>query len=281
MIESIKRYVPSPIKEAIKRSIMFFKKPELKYLELHLTDHCNLNCKGCGHFCPIAPKHYADLHQYEKDMRRLGQLFRNIHTIRLMGGEPLLHPDAALFIVMTRSAFPTAAIRFVTNGILLPQTHQEFFDACRNTNTIIDLTVYPPVSKHLADYRVLCDTKGVSLFTTYKDSFHAHKNLKGNSDKKKAFDICRSNYYCPFLRDGRIYACVVTALIHYFNKRFNYKITADEGINIHSHFASGRLILKRLNRPIETCKWCSYDFVSFPWKVSNQTIEDWDAEEHR
>lgn len=30
--------------------------PTLQYLVLNILDHCNLNCKGCDHFAPIAKK---------------------------------------------------------------------------------------------------------------------------------------------------------------------------------------------------------------------------------
>lgn len=118
------------MKKAIRRSLSLLR-TELPYLEFHLTDHCNLNCKGCAHYSPMASDHYADLYQLEKDLQRLAQLFRNIRLIRLMGGEPLLHPDVDRFIRTTRSAFPKSRIGIVTNGILLPQASQAFWDACR------------------------------------------------------------------------------------------------------------------------------------------------------
>lgn len=31
----------------------------------HLADHCNLNCKCCDHFSPIAKEQYADLASFE------------------------------------------------------------------------------------------------------------------------------------------------------------------------------------------------------------------------
>jgi molybdenum cofactor biosynthesis enzyme MoaA len=87
----------------IENFFLLFQKPELKYLELHLTDHCNLNCKGCGHYSPIAQENFASFVEFKKDMLRLGHLFRNIQIIRLMGGEPLLHPDVAFFLLKTRA----------------------------------------------------------------------------------------------------------------------------------------------------------------------------------
>lgn len=39
-------------KDKVKKTIGA--KPSLDYVEFHLADHCNLNCRGCGHFSPIA-----------------------------------------------------------------------------------------------------------------------------------------------------------------------------------------------------------------------------------
>lgn len=55
---------------------------------------------------------------------------------------------------------------------------------------------------------------------------------------------------------------------------------ADEGIDIYSPSISGREVLMRLNKPIDTCKWCSYDIVPFAWETSNRVLEEWDAEAH-
>jgi hypothetical protein len=259
-----------------------FRKPELEYVELHLTDHCNLNCRGCGHFCPVATPQYADLSQYRSDMGRLGRLFRNIRMIRLMGGEPLLHPDPAGFVNATRVAFPRAQVRFVTNGILLPQASPDFWEACRDTDTGIDLTVYPPLQHQVAARRSLCAANGVTLYANDVVSvFHAHMNLQGDSDEQRAFDCCRRMYFVPFLQAGRLYVCPLPALAWHFNKQFDYRIPADAGIDIYSSAVTGRAILRQLNKPIATCKWCSYDFVPFPWSTSKRRLSEWDAGVHR
>lgn len=282
MLQLIKGYIPESIKMAIKRKLSTLRKPELPYLELHLTDHCNLNCKGCGHFSPIASPYYADIVQYERDMKRLSRLFYNIRTIRLMGGEPLLHPDAACFIAVTRNSFPSAGIRLVTNGILLKAVPENFWTTCRDTHTAIDLTVYPSLRSRLKDLRSLCESKGVSLNPSeVVDLFHARMNLRGSSDERDSFSACRSIFYCPFLQNGRLYHCGLPALIHHFNERFNYRIPADAGIDIHSRFKSGRKILQLLERPIVNCKYCSSDIAQFAWTQSSKRPEEWDIEAQR
>ena len=281
MLQHFKQYVPRPVKEIIKWVLSFLSKPELEYLEFHLTDHCNLDCKGCSHYSPLAPPHYADLHQYEMDMQRLKQLFTNIKKIRLMGGEPLLHENPTSFITVTRAAFPKADIRFVTNGILLPKASAEFWNVCRSTNTTIDISVYPPL-KHAEDLRTLCKSKHVNLnMSKVIETFTAWHNPKGDSDKQKSFNICRSKNFCPNLKEGRIYTCYMTAYIHYFNNISDYQIEADKGINIHSQIMFGSWILKQLNKPIETCRWCSYDHAPFSWSISNKTPDDWDVTKYK
>lgn len=125
------------------KMIQLFTKPELSYLELHLTDHCNLNCKGCGHFSPLADKWFADISVFEKDMQRLAQLFSNITDMRLMGGEPLLHPEMTKFLFASRKYFPKANISVVTNGLLLHKMMNTFWQTCSSQNITIDISVYP------------------------------------------------------------------------------------------------------------------------------------------
>ena len=86
MLQCIRRRLPCPVKAAVRWVLELPRRPELRYVELHLTDHCNLNCRGCTHYCPVASPWYADLAQHRRDMGRLAQLFRNVGTIRLMGG---------------------------------------------------------------------------------------------------------------------------------------------------------------------------------------------------
>ena len=280
MPSTLEKVLPSQLLNIINFSLYFFKK-ELPSLQFHLTDHCNLNCKGCGHYCPIvpAPYFYTDLQQHERDMRRLSQLFHKIHTIFLMGGEPLLHPDPASFITMTRYWFPKSELRFLTNGILLSKASNSFWKACQGTNTAIHVTVYPPLRKHVNNMRTLCDRHGVKAVFRKVNRFHAHRNLKGDTDKHKAFKACRKKVFCPLLKQGTIYTCPIPGYVHYFNERFNCQITIDKGIDIHADTLTARKILRALNRPIETCKWCSDYFIEYQWSKSNKLSSDWDSAE--
>ena len=77
------------------------------YFQIHIVDHCNLNCRGCYHFSSLSEESFLDIDEFEKDIQRLGTLFDGcMERILLLGGEPLLHPDINKFIITVRRYFP-------------------------------------------------------------------------------------------------------------------------------------------------------------------------------
>ncbi len=122
----------------------FVPKSFLDYVEIHLVEHCNLNCAGCTHFCPLAEEAYLDIETFSKDLNRLADLTnRQVGKIRLMGGEPLLHPELNKFMEKARGFFPNTKISVVTNGILLNKQSQKFWDCCRENDILITISGYP------------------------------------------------------------------------------------------------------------------------------------------
>ena len=70
----------------------------LDYIEININDHCNLNCKGCSHFAPLAPASFKNFNTFLKDIKRLKQLIPHIFKIRIMGGEPFLNPELKRYV---------------------------------------------------------------------------------------------------------------------------------------------------------------------------------------
>jgi hypothetical protein len=276
-LRTIKSLVPRPLKEGARRQLDVARR-EIAYLEVHLTDHCNLNCNGCSHYSPLASPLYADLKQFQVDLERLADLFKTIRTFRLIGGEPLLHADVASFIRLAGAILPSSDLRLVTNGILLGRMDSDFWEACREAHIRIDITVYPPWKEQEPVWRALCDRENVPMHASHQADFFVHTNLRGDSDMTRAFRGCRKAYFCPFLQDGRIYTCGVPALAHYFNREYGTTIPVNDGIDIHAESTSARKIHRFLSRPIPSCKWCQYDFVAVPWSrgaKGKHRLEDW------
>jgi organic radical activating enzyme len=257
-------------------------KPVLPYLEMHVVDQCNLNCKGCGHFSPIADEWFIDPEKYEHDIKQLKNLFSSIRTIRVMGGEPLLHPKIERLLLQTRKCFRKADIRIVTNGILLNQMSDSFWETCKINHVSFDITVYPPLKNKMRFLVELLHAKGVKLNEIKKvDFFYAFYNHKGDSNRDLNFQKCKPKWNeCTNLRYGRIYSCPIPAYIQHFNARFRTLIPGDGYINIYAPTITGWEVRKALKKAPSTCRYCTYGWDRIPrfsWTTSKQAISDWDA----
>jgi hypothetical protein len=230
-------------------------KPVLRYVECHLVEHCNLSCKRCGHFSPLAPKHEADPAALERDLRQLA-IHLDVARIRLMGGEPTLHSNPAAFVNAAHAVFPKAELRVVTNGTRLKAMPNAFWEACRRANAAIDLSLYPVMDKGRPAIEEICAREGVKLNVSRQSEFLSWINPRGDSDPSRAMADCRSLFYCPLLKDGRLYVCVLPKVVPYYNHRFGQSIPTDGGIDIYEPDLDGHKILERLNTPVETCRFC-------------------------
>ncbi len=63
-------------------------------IEVNLTNHCNLSCSGCANSCSQAPDDgYMSIDQIEKFIDEMRQNHKGLRRIKLVGGEPTLHPQ--------------------------------------------------------------------------------------------------------------------------------------------------------------------------------------------
>lgn len=137
--------LPKSVKRLIIRGIHFiFYKKRLR-LEFHLVEHCNLGCKGCNHFSPIAEEGYVNAEELIKDLNQLRNIFgaRGVSQIEMLGGEPLLHPDCAEIIRNVRAIFPYVRLYILTNGLLLKRMDKFFYNTCKENDVCIMVTTYP------------------------------------------------------------------------------------------------------------------------------------------
>lgn len=61
--------------ERIVRTLMARTMPRPSmFFDVEVTEHCNLNCRGCGSMAPIADKEFIDMDEYMRDMDRLSEI---------------------------------------------------------------------------------------------------------------------------------------------------------------------------------------------------------------
>ena len=231
-------------------------------LELSIVDHCNLNCKGCTHFCPIAPEHFMPVSEVEEALSHLSSIDNEMfESIYLLGGEPLLHANITTICHLTRQYFPKATIKILTNGLKVANLDDRFWETCRQSRIIISATIYP-VNLDYAKIETICHDNGVKY-----EVFHQPKNGRFFT-KHKIDDINPGNKHlnflrchqigCLTLRDGKIYPCATSAYANLINDQFgrNFEHQPADYIAVPDIKKTSQLQRLKL-RPTPFCRYCT------------------------
>jgi hypothetical protein len=250
-------------------------------LEAHLVDHCNLNCNGCSHFAPLVQAEvFLDAEIFLRDLKRMSEIYQDIYEIRLMGGEPLLHPKIIDFIKFSRQTYPQTNISISTNGMLLTKMPEHFWQACVENKAFIKITNYP-IKLDLEKIVQIGKLHQVRIKIPKRiTEFFQFINIKGDSDPRKSFRTCRAMYTTPFIRDGKLYSCSFAPHVHLFNDYFKQEIPVSENdsINIFEDVNSDE-INKFLANPIPLCSWCKTQRPYSKWDRSRHEINEWTSAE--
>ena len=226
----------------------------IKYLETHIVDHCNLNCTYCCHYCNVTNENYIKFDNFRNDMKELSKKF-DIKLIRLMGGEPLLHPEIAEFLYITREYFPNSEIMLVTNGILLAEATEEFWKAVRETHIKIDMSKYPGIDKKFGEAldAIGKNTNHQLGWIWIASKFSKSMTFEPINNIQESFEKCPYKR-CVNLINGKLTHCPTAGYMKNYNKYFNENLPEEEGIDIYTH--SAQKIMEYLRTPIPTCAHC-------------------------
>ncbi|GMO23151.1 MAG: radical SAM protein [Termitinemataceae bacterium] len=272
----------------LKIKLRFYKKNKnrksLDYFEIHITDHCNLNCVCCCHFSPLAEKYFMDIGRFKNDFERLSKLScGKIRRIRLLGGEPLLHPDMPLFIEIARKNFPKSEIAVCTNGILLTKMPEEFWKTCFDNNIEIDITYYPVSLDWTAINRLAVKHK-ITLKTNIDTSMSNFGNLQmdlsGSQPYKKNWYDCGHANGCINLYEGKLFTCDVLPHSKHLSKYFNIPLAVTEKDFVDIYEAKSMdEILQRLSAPTPFCRYCRpNEEKAVVWHTTEKKITEWARE---
>ena len=249
---------------------------ELNYLEVDIVDHCNLNCRGCTHFCSLAEEKYMNPEEFRKDLSELVKKIPKIAMFRILGGEPLLHKDINKFLQYSRELLPESDIRLVTNCILLNKMTDDFWETLKKYNIGMDLSKYPPLTKQFLDSLDKIDEKQARLkHVQVCNKFYLPLSPVEN-DAGLSFKKCSE--VCKTIKNGKLYHCPIGAFIFRYNKKYNKALPEETGINIYK--SSAQEIKEYLETPMETCKYCAlpYERDYVQWSASKREIEEWASE---
>ena len=256
------------------------RKPSFGYrLEIHLADHCNLNCKSCVHFAPVAEPKFVDLHQLEQSLRHLSEIGmeRYYRAVHLLGGEPLLYPNVEEACRIVRQCVPHIRILLITNGILLPSQPESFWKAMSRFEIEVCMTLYPvdvdldAIRKRAEEYNVM-----FSIFANGEDQWNRTPlSDEAPYNKYKNYFHCILFQVCNQLYDGKLYMCPLCAYCSHLNKAFGTHFEQIEADYIRIEEIKSLRQIKVWNTiPHESCKYCGTP-KKMPWERSKREKSEW------
>ena len=248
-------------------------RPFLNYLEINLVDNCNLNCKGCAHFSNICDKNYVEVEQFERDLKKLTEHFE-LYNFRLLGGEPLLHPNLKEIIEISRRYLPNSRLIIVTNGLLLDKLSPKILKSISDNKIIITISLYQPTFKKLNSIVEIL-TKYNIKYLINDDIFRKIETIQSFhtrlTDEKKDGDFSAnkscSGRFCRFIRDGKISKCYLPLLVEVLNKKYGKKFEVSEKDYILlDDIKDGWDTIDKLNGDIPFCQYCRDELYDFEWE---------------
>lgn len=256
------------------------------HLDVILTKHCNLNCRGCSRFCGLSKPGYYDYNTLVKDLFTLSKI-KEVATITFSGGEPLLYPKDLLIDILklSRKLFPYVGLTIFTNGKNLLREDFEDVLNCIAENRIC--IVYSKYVKTTIDYdkiEKICKSldiniKNINTVTVNKDlnpeeitEFTLMKHtIKPYSNDNK-LDLCVCNI--PTLWDSKIYCCGDCIFLDTLNKKFGTKYNVNDFINIEK--LNIQTYIDLVQSKHEICKYCmNIKPQKIEWSQEKSTKEDY------
>lgn len=255
-------------------------------IEYSITDQCNLNCAYCCHYAPIAKRYFVDLSQFTRDIFRLSVLTnsgRQLGTLGILGGEPLLHPDFIEICAVAREYLPYSRIRVTTNGLLLNKLSKQDLCILRRFDIEILISKYraeddfDAMDKLLTEYGIVhkfCSNNELVTFTKFELDEEGKQDAE---ETHKQCDMWQGYYTCHELRNGMLYPCSQIARVDTLNSCYNLNLPNkfESAINIYEWELTD--IVNFLAKPVVHCKYCKISEWNKPvgkWRKSDKAKEE-------
>lgn len=229
-------------------------------VEYSLTEHCNISCHACAHASPLLAKKFANLADFIRDFEALAEAFHS-RELRIVGGEPLLHPELLAFLSEGRRIGIADAIVVYTNGVLLHRMSEDFWRLIDK----LHVSVYPGVRRRLGDENCaeLCRAHGVELhieqFRTFDQTLISTR-IDDPKLVKAIYRACHTATECHTVHDGRFYKCPMAPLMASWLAlhRIDFDSPASDGVALHDNPALQHDLERYLgsSAPLAACSYC-------------------------
>lgn len=220
-------------------------------LHVAIVDHCNLRCDRCDALAPFLPERVTSVEAIRTDLalarRALAPTF-----LKLVGGEPLLHPDAVACVRAAKDANIAEKVSLTTNGVLLRRAPDALFEALDH----LTISVYPPGLAHLAEIEARAARFGVELNVKRQDEFQ-DMTSPPHDRARAVFDTCWLRHRCHTIFAGRFFLCTRPPNFRAHPRGLVRDLDA-EGVRLHDGPSLAAEVSAYLERrePLASCARC-------------------------
>lgn len=179
-------------------------------IEINATRHCNLSCRGCSHSSPLEEHFVLQPEEIASSLRKLSGFLR-AETVRIVGGEPLLHPNLNLLLCAVGESGIAERVCLVTNGILLNQIDEEVLSCIDE----IQISLYPlseqiidRIYKNIERVSAICKKVKVLKYSSFREAITSDMT-ENQTLCKRIYETCQIAHYwrCLTVDQGFLYRC--------------------------------------------------------------------------
>ncbi|MBF0285711.1 MAG: sulfotransferase [Magnetococcales bacterium] len=189
----------------------------LDLLEMHAWHGCNLGCESCSHFAPHQGDPRVDLAACRTWMETWAKKVRPAR-FKLVGGEPLLNPDAPALIRAAAATWEGGRVVVGSNGLRLPR-HPQLLEALLETGGELILSAHhdgaafreamaPALALAEAWRRRGLSVEVISAHRRWTRRYHRFEGrpIFFHSDPRRAWEVCIAKA-APQLWQNQIWKC--------------------------------------------------------------------------
>lgn len=246
-------------------------------IEIHLVNHCNLNCNSCNHFSPLAKPWFITKESLQNSLQLIKDNIPNVKNLILLGGEPTLHPELLTLCRLTKEMMPEIEISVMSNGKNLTQVLKDsaeyeqlgiHFAICDYPTHTNHDQVQELIEKGIGDYvntRILMSSSLVNSINTLEDPILNFYNCSHHM--LPCFTVEEDKLFvCPFASHSK----------HYFQKcKEQYPITKYDYLNIADIQGNIELLQDFIFTPKPICAYCRHASELREFKKSSKKVSEY------
>jgi organic radical activating enzyme len=227
--------------------------------EINVVHHCNLSCRSCSHLSPIFRREVVDPDAVYRDLSCLAPHYEPTH-VRLLGGEPLLHPALDAVAEAARASGISDRIRVITNGTVFARLRPAIWEQIDE----LHVSLYPGHEVDADEQaRVNAEAAAHGVDVTWKrfGYFRESYSEVGTDDRELVsaiYTTCQiaHRWRCHNVVDGAFYKCPQA----YFVGRTlaGAEHARDDGVELVDSPLLGEELLRYLTEeePLRACRNC-------------------------